>query len=105
MAANADAELRRVRFEVFGKVQGVFFRKYTSKRASELGLTGWVRNTTKREKTVLGVVEGPPSDVAQMLDWLRTTGSPKSRIDRCVVLSDRAVSAREFHDFGIGDTE
>ena len=32
-------------YEVFGKVQGVFFRKFTNEKAQSLGLRGWVKNT------------------------------------------------------------
>lgn len=32
------------RIKVHGKVQGVFFRKYTQRKAMELGLVGWVKN-------------------------------------------------------------
>ena len=31
-------------YEVFGKVQGVFFRKHTKTTADTLGVSGWVRN-------------------------------------------------------------
>ena len=37
--------LQAVDFEVFGKVQGVFFRKYTQRQAVELGVRGWIMNT------------------------------------------------------------
>ncbi|KAE8556251.1 hypothetical protein EYB25_000952 [Talaromyces marneffei] len=37
--------LTRVRFKVHGTVQGVSFRAFTQKRATEYGVTGWVRNT------------------------------------------------------------
>ncbi|XP_033149984.1 acylphosphatase-2 [Drosophila busckii] len=43
-------------FEVFGIVQGVFFRKHTQAKAKQLGLGGWCMNT--REGTVKGVIEG-----------------------------------------------
>lgn len=32
-------------YEVFGRVQGVFFRKFTNEKAQSLGLRGWVKNT------------------------------------------------------------
>jgi acylphosphatase len=44
------------RFEVFGKVQGVFFRAFTEKQAKSLGLVGWCANTSNG--TVVGVIEG-----------------------------------------------
>jgi len=37
-----------VSFEIFGKVQGVFFRKHTQQTASALGLRGHVQNTSNR---------------------------------------------------------
>lgn len=43
-----------VDFEVFGKVQKVFFRKHTKNKADELGLVGWVKNT--KQDTVIGQV-------------------------------------------------
>lgn len=68
-------------FEVWGKVRGVWFRKYTQKRANELGLMGWVRNTSRG--TVEGEVAGGTQQSRnQMKEWLQTVGSPKSHIDR-----------------------
>lgn len=63
---------------MFGKVQGVFFRKYTKQRARALGLTGWCENTAAG--TVKGQLEGIESSILQMQEWLRTTGSPNSKI-------------------------
>ena len=45
-----DEEVRNMalvalEYEVFGKVQGVFFRKFTHEKAQSLGLRGWVKNT------------------------------------------------------------
>uniref|UniRef100_A0A8C0JDX5 Acylphosphatase n=1 Tax=Chelonoidis abingdonii TaxID=106734 RepID=A0A8C0JDX5_CHEAB len=46
-----------VDYEVFGKVQGVFFRKYTQAEGKKLGLVGWVQNT--EDGTVQGQIQGP----------------------------------------------
>ena len=43
--ASTGGGLIAVDFEVFGKVQGVFFRKFTNEKANSLGLRGWVKNT------------------------------------------------------------
>jgi acylphosphatase len=59
---------RRVHAIVHGRVQGVFFRKYTSLKAQELGLDGWVRNLP--DQTVEVVFEGEDGAVAKMLEWL-----------------------------------
>nr|XP_021207931.2 acylphosphatase-2 isoform X1 [Bombyx mori]XP_037875156.1 acylphosphatase-2 isoform X1 [Bombyx mori]XP_037875157.1 acylphosphatase-2 isoform X1 [Bombyx mori] len=47
---------RALDFEVFGRVQGVFFRKYTKEQADKLGLRGWCKNTA--QGTVLGHMQG-----------------------------------------------
>jgi len=78
MAAAASTSARTIAFEVRGKVQGVFFRKYTAEKATALGLGGWIRNTAR--KTVEGEIQGPDAKLAMMRAWLSETGSPSSRI-------------------------
>lgn len=53
---------------VLGRVQGVSFRYYASRRAKELQLTGYVRN--QRDGTVEVVAEGPRSQVEALLSFL-----------------------------------
>lgn len=36
--------MKTIRLTVKGKVQGVYFRAYAKNKASELGITGWVKN-------------------------------------------------------------
>ncbi|XP_065655690.1 acylphosphatase-1 isoform X1 [Hydra vulgaris] len=81
-------------FEVFGKVQNVFFRKYTQKNARILGLTGWVMNT--KENTVVGVIQGNDENVNKMKQWLTNEGSPKSKIEKCVFREEIASSFNTF---------
>jgi acylphosphatase len=54
---------------VHGHVQGVFFRDSTRRRASELGVAGWVSN--RSDGTVEAVFEGNADAVASMVDWAR----------------------------------
>ncbi|KAI8436773.1 hypothetical protein MSG28_010239 [Choristoneura fumiferana] len=56
-------------FEVYGKVQGVFFRKHTAKKATELGLRGWVMNTP--QGTVIGQLQGAQGAIEDMKIWLQ----------------------------------
>ena len=72
----------RFEFEVFGKVQGVWFRKYTKKKADSLKITGWVKNTDKG--TVVGQACSTDSNkILEFKKFLCEEGSPKSRIDAC----------------------
>lgn len=70
----------RCEFEVFGKVQNVFFRKYTQKQAISLHLTGWCMNT--KQNTVIGELEGDETKINEMKIWLENTGSPYSIISK-----------------------
>ncbi len=58
--------------EIFGKVQGVFFRKYTKSEAQKLDVTGWVQNTERQ--TVIGKAEGTSENISAFKTWLRTQG-------------------------------
>jgi acylphosphatase len=99
-AAGAPAAaLVQVSFEVFGKVQKVSFRKYAQLEAQRLKLTGFVENT--EAKTVRGEVCGPARQVALYQEWLRSKGSPKSRVERVEFGDKRPVSASPFKAFDV----
>lgn len=53
---------------VRGEVQGVGFRYSARQKASELGLTGFVRN--RADGSVEAEIEGADAAVAAMLEWL-----------------------------------
>lgn len=55
----------RRRVVVHGRVQGVFFRDTTRRRAESRGLAGWVAN--REDGAVEAVFEGDPEAVEQMV--------------------------------------
>lgn len=68
-------------FLVKGRVQGVGFRWFVHREAAEIGLRGWVRNTTD------GHVEIVAAGSSEDLDELRSAlhkGSRGSRVDAVV---------------------
>jgi acylphosphatase len=89
--------VKTVGFEVFGKVQGVFFRKCTKEQATREHVTGWIRNTDK--KTVQGELQGTRAAVSAMKKWLQTKGSPRSRIERAEFVD--VASATAYSSFEI----
>ncbi|XP_067911660.1 acylphosphatase-1 [Heterodontus francisci] len=99
MASDGEGALLSLHYEVFGKVQGVFFRKHTQKEAKRLGLTGWVQNTV--QGTVKGQLQGAEERVRAMQTWLRNTGSPKSQIERVEFTNQKRIQQREYSDFQI----
>ena len=82
-------------FVVTGKVQGVFFRKYTYKKAVELGLTGWVRNY--EDGSVRGEVCGSDEQLQSFERFLHV-GSPKAKV---TTVSWKQIAQKEFSSFKI----
>ncbi|MEN9680994.1 MAG: hypothetical protein RLZZ627_887 [Pseudomonadota bacterium] len=74
----------RARVIVTGRVQGVFFRESTRRKAIELGLCGWVRNLP--DLSVEWVAEGNTSAVQALIRWCREGGPMMARVDRVDVL-------------------
>ncbi|KAI4486553.1 PREDICTED: acylphosphatase-1-like [Polistes canadensis] len=96
---NTMSKLVALDFEVFGTVQGVFFRKYTQQKGQELGLKGWCMNTSKG--TVVGQLEGEESRVEEMKRWLQYKGSPQSSITKAVFQNEKEITQPSFKSFDI----
>lgn len=60
-------------------MQGVWFRAWTEREATALGLAGWVRNAP--DGSVAALLAGPPAAVEAMLAAL-WTGPPDARVTR-----------------------
>ena len=70
-----------VHFLIQGRVQGVGFRWFVQREASELNLRGWVRNTEDGDVEV--VAAGETGDLDELRASLRK-GPRGSRVDRIV---------------------
>jgi len=66
------------KIKVSGRVQGVWFRKYTREAAESFGVKGFVENAL--DGSVYLEAEGSRQEVQRLLDWLHG-GSPLSRVD------------------------
>mmetsp|Transcript_9163 Transcript_9163/g.19969 ORF Transcript_9163/g.19969 Transcript_9163/m.19969 type:complete len:120 (-) Transcript_9163:17-376(-) len=97
--SSASSDLFELQFEVFGKVQRVFFRKYTKIKADELSLKGWCVNTP--DGTVKGVVCGSTKALLDFKQWVSKEGSPKSQIDRVLFSSEEPVVAPRWSSFAV----
>ncbi len=71
--------MQKVHYDICvkGKVQGVWFRKYTKDRADLLGLKGIVKNNEFGNVSIK--VEGEKEVVDNFLEWLYK-GSPLSKV-------------------------
>ena len=63
---------KRVVLKIYGKVQGVFFRDSSQRKAKELNLSGWVGN--EPDGTVQIVAEGEEKDLKELIEWCRAGG-------------------------------
>ena len=86
----------RINVIISGKVQGVWFRANTKQKAEQLGLTGWVRNTS--DGNVEAVFEGGKNDIQEMLDWCHH-GPPLSKVENVEVKNESPTNG--FDSFSI----
>lgn len=73
------AELASLQAIVSGLVQGVFFRAFVVELASELGVTGYVRNLSRGNVEVLA--EGERKQLEKLIVYLKV-GSPGARVEK-----------------------
>lgn len=86
----------RITIDVDGRVQGVFFRASTRKRARKWGLTGYVKNMP--DGTVHIEAEGPKDKLKKLLDFARK-GPRLARVDK--VEKRYSEPKGEFPDFRV----
>jgi acylphosphatase len=83
------------RVVVHGRVQGVFFRETTRRRARRAGVAGWVRNND--DGSVEAWFEGAPDDVEVMLHFAEN-GPSGAYVDRVDV---RDVEPQDLRGFDV----
>ena len=85
----------RVRAHVFvsGRVQGVFFRQETWRRATARGAGGWVRNLA--DGRVEAVFEGPQWVVDALVAWSRE-GPRAAAVSGLEISWERPVGEEHF---------
>jgi acylphosphatase len=71
--------MTRKRVAVHGRVQGVWFRESARRRATELGLAGWVRN--RSDGAVEAEIEGDEEAVGMLVAWFGH-GPSGARVER-----------------------
>lgn len=88
--------MTRRRVVVHGRVQGVFFRDTTRRRAVEVGVSGWVRNNP--EGTVEAAFEGDDAAVERMLRFAGE-GPRGATIERVEVFEEPLEGLSGFRIF------
>ncbi|MBI1306795.1 MAG: acylphosphatase [Bacteroidetes bacterium] len=82
---------KQVKIIVTGKVQGVYFRKFTQIQAKTLGVTGYVKN--QADGSVFIYASGTEDQLKELEKWCYK-GSPFSKVEKVDV---RATHEQESH--------
>ena len=87
--------MKTVHLIISGKVQGVFYRASAQKKAVELNIKGWIKNTRKGD--VEAIITGENETVDRFVEWC------KSGPDRAVVsgVTVYKVDLLEFDSFSV----
>jgi acylphosphatase len=83
------------RIFVYGKVQGVFFRKYTQDKARELGVKGNVRNCADGSVMIEACAE--ETVIHQFIKWCKQ-GPPKANVLKVEI---HQIPVKNFSGFDI----
>lgn len=83
----------RRRVVAHGRVQGVYFRDTTRRRALSMGVSGWVRN--RPDGTVEAVFEGAPHAVERLVAFCGE-GPRGARVDRVEVSEEKVEGLSGF---------
>lgn len=81
---------------VTGEVQGVSYRYYVQDAATELGLSGWVRN--KADGSVEVLAQGMPDTLKEFVEYLHE-GSLRAKVDAVAV--DWRTVRKQLEDFSV----
>lgn len=87
-----DGDVIRRHLKVSGRVQGVFYRETLRRKAQEVGVGGWARNTRDGLEAVL---EGPRPAVDDLTKWCRQ-GPPHAVVIHVQVDEETPTGERDF---------
>lgn len=87
--------MKKVHYDIHvsGKVQGVWFRKYTKIEADKLGLKGFVRN--EPDGKVYIEAEGEEALILDFIGWLHI-GAPLSKVKNVAYETANVVGFESF---------
>lgn len=81
---------------VNGRVQGVGYRYFVHRKATEMGITGWVKNLV--DGSVIIVVQGIEQELKTFIDYLYI-GPTRARVDR--ISANKMQLVTVFDNFSV----
>ena len=92
---NRDMNEKCCQIIIKGKVQGVFFRKFTKSAANSFGIKGFVKNQT--DGSVYIEASGENEKMEQFIQWCHK-GPDNARVEN---VSVNEIPIKEFSSFEI----
>ncbi len=88
-----DMGVKTVRVQILGRVQGVWYRAWTTEQATRRKLDGWVRNL--KDGSVEALFSGEEKDVDAMIDtcW---QGPTHARVEDVLVSEENTIVETGF---------
>ena len=97
--SSPQKAMKHFKFRISGRVQGVWYRASTQRKAQELGLTGFVRN--EPDGSVYVEAEGEESQLLVLAEWCRR-GPELARVERVDVEEGTVQGFSGFKVVGSG---
>lgn len=88
--------MKKVKFKVSGRVQGVFFRKYTQQKALSLGISGEARNMPDGSVQVIACAT---DDAVNALEAWLWKGSPMAKVAQVIRLEESDDADKDKEGF------
>lgn len=85
---------KQIVLKIYGRVQGVFFRDFSQKKARGLNLSGWVRN--EPDGTVAIVAKGDEKELKELIEWCQG-GTDHAEVEKVDIKWVEPVG--QFNDF------
>ncbi|MFS8083337.1 MAG: acylphosphatase [Ginsengibacter sp.] len=82
--------MKTIHLIISGKVQGVFFRASAKKKAKDLNLTGWVKNTLAGNVEI--IASGESEVLEKYIKWCHN-GPDNARVENV------KINNREYYSF------
>ena len=81
------------KLNIFGKVQGVYFRASTLSKATELNVAGMIKN--KEDGSVQTIVQGKESAIAQFIEWC-LEGPASAKVSHINISKIKSADYKDF---------
>ncbi len=86
--------MKHVNIQIYGNVQGVFYRQSAQQKAEELNVVGWAKN--QKDGSVYIEAEGEKEQLKKMIKWCRQGSQTASVSSVDYEFSDKIVGYLDF---------